>query len=611
MTSTQLKSEKLSLDAIHHFNGLCGSELLSQATQFLHKTFNSHSSMVIELDKMRYKAHNLSCASIEPSGLEPDYELHGTPCEQVGLMPQPYCLFTHHVAERFPTDGYLVENQIEAYLGIPISFSNGENYGILISTFTRPLEQYDNLVLTHQILAQMIAHDLECQQIAARSQSLVNQLRHEISHDNLTGLMNRNDLAEKLTALVQEDRHHFTLAFLDIDEFRSINDLYGHYLGDLVLKFVADAIKQAVPEEGYAFRIAADEFAFLTTAREPMKICQTILNKLAQDYIDQDRRLKISVSIGIAKYSGEKLNADQLLFNASLALKECKRNHNTRIRFYDNLLSNQYYRRTQIIEALRSELSKPIHQTELYVVVQPIVKKHQSNWDYFEILTRWNSSTLGVVTPLEFIEAAEQSGLIVEFGERILELACIAKQELEQGIDQKIRLSINCSADELTHSNRYLEHLLKTIKAYGFQADEFTIELTETVLLSKAAEVCSILTILRELGFKIALDDFGTGYSSLNYIHSYPIDCIKIDAAFVRNLLTNQTSESIVWLIIQLANQLKLDLVAEGVENQQALDKLYQMGCEQIQGYYFSRPDLPSVMIERWQKGTNVTQMAN
>ncbi|TQQ48367.1 GGDEF domain-containing protein [Vibrio cholerae] len=606
MTKTQLITEKLSLDSIHHFSQLCGLELLSQITQFLHRTFNSHSSMVIELDKMRYKAHNLSCASVEPSSLELYYELQGTPCEQVGLQRQPYCLFASKVAELFPNDAYLVENHIEAYLGIPIYFSTGENYGVLISTFTRQLDDFANLVLVHQILAQMIAHDLECKQMEVRSQSLINQLRHEISHDNLTGLMNRNDLAEKLTALVQEDRHHFTLAFLDIDEFRSINDLYGHYLGDLVLKFVADAIKQAVPEEGYAFRIAADEFAFLTTAREPMEICQTILNKLAQDYIAQDRRLKISVSIGITKYSGEKLNADQLLFNASLALKECKRNHNTRIRFYDNLLSNQYYRRTQIIEALRSELSKPIHQTELYVVVQPIVKKHQRYWDYFEILTRWNSSTLGVVTPLEFIEAAEQSGLIIEFGERILELACIAKQELEQGIGKKIRLSINCSADELTHSNRYLEHLLKTIKAYGFQADEFTIELTETVLLSKAAEVCSTLTILRELGFKIALDDFGTGYSSLNYIHSYPIDCIKIDAAFVRNLLTNQTSESIVWLIIQLANQLKLDLVAEGVENQQALDKLYQMGCEQIQGYYFSRPDLPSVMIKRWRKETNV-----
>ncbi|ENM3926958.1 TPA: EAL domain-containing protein [Vibrio cholerae] len=606
MTKTQLITEKLSLDSIHHFSQLCGLELLSQITQFLHRTFNSHSSMVIELDKMRYKAHNLSCASVEPSSLELYYELQGTPCEQVGLQRQPYCLFASKVAELFPNDAYLVENHIEAYLGIPIYFSTGENYGVLISTFTRQLDDFANLVLVHQILAQMIAHDLECKQMEVRSQSLINQLRHEISHDNLTGLMNRNDLAEKLTTLVQEDQHHFTLAFLDIDEFRSINDLYGHYLGDLVLKFVADAIKQAVPEEGYAFRIAADEFAFLTTAREPMEICQTILNKLAQDYIDQDRRLKISVSIGITKYSGEKLNADQLLFNASLALKECKRNHNTRIRFYDNLLSNQYYRRTQIIEALRSELSKPIHQTELYVVVQPIVKKHQRYWDYFEILTRWNSSTLGVVTPLEFIEAAEQSGLIIEFGERILELACIAKQELEQGISKKIRLSINCSADELTHSNRYLEHLLKTIKAYGFQADEFTIELTETVLLSKAAEVCSTLTILRELGFKIALDDFGTGYSSLNYIHSYPIDCIKIDAAFVRNLLTNQTSESIVWLIIQLANQLKLDLVAEGVENQQALDKLYQMGCEQIQGYYFSRPDLPSVMIKRWRKETNV-----
>ncbi|ENM5825142.1 putative bifunctional diguanylate cyclase/phosphodiesterase [Vibrio metoecus] len=607
MTNSQLVAEKLSLDAIHHFSMLCGPELLSQVTQFLHKTFNSHSSMVIELDKMRYKAHNLCCASIEPSSLEQHYELQGTPCEQVGLQQQPYCIFTNKVAELFPSDTYLVENNIEAYLGIPIYFSSGENYGVLISTFTRPLEDFANLVLIHQILAQMIAHDLECKQMAARSQSLVNQLRHEISHDNLTGLMNRNDLADKLDALIQRGQHHFTLAFLDIDEFRSINDLYGHFLGDAVLKFVASAIEQALPEEQHAFRIAADEFAFLTTDHEPMKICQTILNKLSQDYVDQDRRIKVSVSIGIAKYSGERLTADQILFNASLALEECKRNHNTHIRFYDTLLSNQYYRRTQIIDALRSELSKPIHQTELYVVVQPIVKRNQQKWDYFEILTRWKSSSLGFVTPLEFIEAAEQSGLIIELGERILELACIAKMELEHGLERKVHLSINCSADELTNSNRYLEHLLKSIQTYGFQPTEFTIELTETVLLSKAAEVCSVLTVLRELGFRIALDDFGTGYSSLNYIHSYPIDCIKIDAAFVRNLLTNQTSESIVWLIIQLANQLKLDLVAEGVENQQALDKLYQMGCEQIQGYYFSKPDLPSVMVERQLPSTQQT----
>ncbi|EEY99850.1 GGDEF family protein [Vibrio sp. RC586] len=605
MTSTQLIAEELSLDAIHHFNGLCGPELLTQITQFLHRTFNSHSSMIIELDKLRYRAQNLCCASLEPSSLDPYYELKGTPCEQVGIKKQPYCLYTSKVAELFPTDTYLVENRIEAYLGIPIYLSNGENYGVLLSTFTRPLEEMTHLVLIHQVLAQIIAHDLECKQIEARSQSLVNQLRHEISHDSLTGLMNRNDLAEKLSTFIQEGQQHFTLAFLDIDEFRSINDLYGHYIGDLVLKFVADAIAKAVPEEHLAFRIAADEFAFITTDREPMKVCQSILNLLAQDFVNQELQIKVSVSIGIAKYNGEKVTADQLLFNASLALKECKRNHNTKIRFYDTLLSNQYYRRTQIIDALRHELSKPFHQTELYVVAQPIVKRNQQDWRYFEILTRWKSSLLGFVSPIEFIEAAEQSGLIIELGEQILELACIAKSELEQGLGHKVRLSINCSADELTNSNRYLEYLLKTLNKYGYQPDEFTIELTETVLLSKAVEARSILTILRELGFKIALDDFGTGYSSLNYIHSYPIDCIKIDATFVHNLLTNQTAESVVWLIIQLANQLKLDLVAEGVENQQALDKLYQMGCEQIQGYYFSKPELPSKIVKQWQQKTS------
>lgn len=602
MSNTQQVAEKLSLDAIHHFNGLCGTELMAQITQFLHHSFGSHSTMVIAFDKIHYRAKNLFCASLEPTSLEPNFDLPGTPCEQISTQSRSYCLFTNNVATLFPTDTYLVENHIEAYLGIPICLSNGETYGVLSSTFTRPLNEFTHLVLVHQILAQIIAHDLDCAQVEARSQSLVNQLRHEISHDSLTGLMNRNDLAEKLNTFVQKGLSHFTLAFLDIDEFRSINDLYGHYLGDLVLKFVANAIANAVPEENLVFRIAADEFAFLTTDREPMKVCQNILNQLAQGFINQAQQIKISVSIGIAKYNGERVTADQLLFNASLALKECKRNHNTRIRFYDTLLSNQYYRRTQIIEALRHELDKPVHQTELYVVAQPIVEKSQQGWRYFEILTRWKSSSLGFVSPSEFIAAAEQSGLIVELGELLLELACIAKTELEQGLGHKVRLSINCSADELSNSNRYLEHLLKTLQKYGFQPDEFTIELTESILLSKAAEARSILTLLRELGFKIALDDFGTGYSSLNYIHNYPIDCIKIDATFVHNLLTNQTTESVVWLIIQLAHQLKLDLVAEGVENQQTLDKLYQMGCQQIQGYYFSKPEQPSKIVERWQQ---------
>lgn len=158
-------------------------------------------------------------------------------------------------------------------------------------------------------------------------------------------------------------------------------------------------------------------------------------------------------------------------------------------------------------------------------------------------------------------------------------------------------MGLNCSAHELNDSKRYLSHLVETIDRFGFLPYEFTIELTETVLLSQTNEVRIILDKLRKLGFTVALDDFGTGYSSLNYIHSYPIDCIKIDATFIRNMLCNKTSESVVWLIIQLAKQLEVDLVAEGVENEEALQKLYDMGCMQIQGYYFSRPERPDTIV--------------
>ncbi|ANS87974.1 Protein-glutamate O-methyltransferase [Vibrio scophthalmi] len=229
--------------------------------------------------------------------------------------------------------------------------------------------------------------------------------------------------------------------------------------------------------------------------------------------------------------------------------------------------------------------------------MQPIVSLNSPTWDYFEVLARWNSETLGVVSPMEFIEAAEQSGLIIELGERIVELACHAKWELEKGLGYKVRLSLNCSAHELSDSSRYMRHLTTTISRFHFEPREFTIELTETVLLSQTNEVRYILDKLRNQGFTIALDDFGTGYSSLNYIHSYPIDTIKIDATFIKNMLCNETAEHVVCLIVQLAQQLEVNLVAEGVESEDALQKLSDMGCTQIQGYYFSKPEIPLNII--------------
>lgn len=600
----------IDVDTIDKIVALDGQELLHQVTMVLHQKFGSQCTCIVELDKLNFFAQTLSFACQKQIQTPFCYSLAGTPCHEVSKSAQLFCLYSDNVAQNFPEDVFLAENGIQAYLGVPLRASNGENLGILLSTFTTPLNDMDEesksrLIYHHTFFANIIVHSLRAKWFSSRSESLVNQLSHEISHDALTGLLNRSRLSDMLEGYAESYHQPITLVYIDIDNFKSINNLYGNYIGDQVLKYVAMTIEEQQPEQNHAFRISGDEFAFITFSNDPITICQNIMLKLRSGYRDASHNIKIGASIGLACKSDSSVSADQLMLNTSLALKDCKQSPNHRIQSYDTHLSTQYYRRTLIIDALRKELDNINYdESEIYVVLQPIVTVGQDAWDYFETLARWESDTLGNISPMEFIEAAEQSGLIVELGERIVELACKAKYDLEQGLGYKVRLSLNCSAHELADSARYLHQLSHSLKKYDFQPNEFTIELTETVLLSQTNEVRFILDKLRSQGFTVALDDFGTGYSSLNYIHSYPIDAIKIDATFVRNILFNETAERVVNLIIQLAKQLKVNLIAEGVENESELQKLAQMGCNQIQGYYFSRPEKPVSLIQRYRESS-------
>jgi len=602
----QNKSSNLmiDIDTIKRIVALDGHELLHQVALLLHNSFNSQCTCIVELDKLNFFAQTVSYVCEKEIRSPFCYSLAGTPCHEVSKSNQLFCLYNENVAQAFPQDSFLVDNGIEAYLGVPLRTQGGDNLGILLSTFTDPVSQMDEkqrdeLIYYHTLFANIIVHGMRVKWLSARSESLVNQLSHEVTHDALTGLLNRSHLANMLESYSDNPSNPLTLVYLDIDNFKSINNLYGYYIGDQVIKFVAMAIESCLPEQSHAFRISGDEYAFITFSVDPFTICQNIIAKLHQGYHDSSHNIKISASIGLARKSSRSLSADQLMLNTSLALKDCKQSRNNQIQAYDTHLSAQYYRKTIVIDALRKELdNSDQEQSEIYVALQPIVSIGHNTWDYFETLARWNSKTLGAVSPMEFIEAAEQSGLIVELGERIVKLACRAKQKLEAGLGYKVRLSLNCSAHELADSARYMRHLSTTIQSYDYSPDEFTIELTETVLLSQTNEVRYILDKLREQGFTIALDDFGTGYSSLNYIHSYPIDTIKIDATFVRNILFNETAEHVVNLIIKLAKQLRVNLIAEGVENENELNKLTKMGCTQIQGYYYARPERPEELIE-------------
>ncbi|WP_391091764.1 EAL domain-containing protein [Vibrio sp. NH-UV-68] len=598
-TSIQMS---LNVETLNDILSLDGLKLLNKATHELRQSSGALCTCVIELDQFTAKSNLIASASDQTL----NRCLYATPISRtaytfVSQSNQQAIVCQSGACQQHSTESFILDNDIESYIAIPLKTQNGEILGILLSTYTHKLASRDieSLTYYHKLIANIVTHHLKAKWLTARADSLVDQLSYEVSHDNLTGLLNRSYLSDTLQRLNSENKQLFTLAYLDIDNFKTINDLYGNYIGDQIIKFVATTIKESIQDKHLACRIAADEFAFISRSRDPFAVCHEIIQRLDKGYQDNTHNIQFNVSIGLATNSDQIHSADQILNNASLALKDCKQTKHTNVQCYDTHLSAQYHRRALVIDTLRNELSRDISSSEIYVVAQPIVKRESDQWDYYEILARWQSKALGHVYPVEFIEAAEQSGLIVKLGERIIELACKAKFELEQGLGHRVSLSINCSANEFHNSNRYLQHLMNCLKDYDFSPQDFTIELTETVLLIRTNEVQQILSKLRLLGFKVALDDFGTGYSSLNYIHSYPIDCIKIDASFIRNMLSNETAERLVWLMVQLSQQLGVALVAEGVEDKVTLDKLYQMGCTWIQGYYFSRPEKPHQLIER------------
>ncbi|WP_243978541.1 putative bifunctional diguanylate cyclase/phosphodiesterase [Vibrio natriegens] len=591
---------QISFQKLDEILKLSGSALLNRVILDIHQQVNTHCTCIVEVAHLQHSAHTISVARNDKIEDHLEYPLSGSPCEEVVNDIGENIFFQDHVYRDVSEDKMFREIGIEAYLGLPLKTQNGDVLGILISTFTHLFSALEAQALLelHRFYANVIIHSLREKWVSERSDKLLNQLSYEVSHDNLTGLLNRSCLADTLETLTQQSSRPFNLAYLDIDNFKSINDINGNYIGDQIIKFTANAIQESLSSPENAFRVAGDEFAFITYDEDPVAVCQQILDIIEVGYIDKSNHISFTVSIGIARAANHSPKTDGLILNASLALKDCKKHRETRIQHYDTQLSALYHRQTQLIEVIRQQLKTSITDNhELYVVVQPIVDINADQWDYFEILSRWESDTLGNIAPSEFIEAAEQSGLIVELGERIIELACIAKQELESQLGHRVKLSINCSAYELVDSKRYINHLTSMIDKYQHSTCDFVIELTETVLLSLSGQEQMVLNSLRYLGFQVALDDFGTGYSSLNYIHNYPIDIIKIDATFVRNMLSNKTSEQVVLLIVQLSQLLNVNLIAEGVEDKNASDKLIEMGCNYIQGYFYAKPSRVSEML--------------
>ena len=413
------------------------------------------------------------------------------------------------------------------------------------------------------------------------------------AYDHLTGLHNRRTFQEQVTHHLQATSHHKPLCammYLDLDQFKTINDTLGHHVGDLLLRAVASRLRDTVRSSDIVARLGGDEFAILLTNLAHKDDLTLIANKLIAQIsepvqIDHDQTIRTSPSIGIAIFPRDGQDFESLCKNADTAMYESKRKGRSTHTYYDASLNPTGER----IPNLRQRLAEAIDNNELTLHFQPKVQLSDFSVAGFEALVRWQHPELGLIYPNDFIPQAEENGLIIELGEWVARECCRQQAAWRAEGEVCLPISINISALQLQREG--LPALMKNLlDEYSMSADMIELEITETVLLASQDIASKVLYELEALGFHISLDDFGSGYSSLSYIRTLPIHTIKIDKQFISGIHNSPQDNVLTNSIITLAHNLKMQVVAEGLETLEQLIHLKTSGCDLAQGYYFSRP---------------------
>ncbi len=418
------------------------------------------------------------------------------------------------------------------------------------------------------------------------------QVKFLAYYDALTGLPNRTlfrDRLSKALASARRRKEKVALQFLDLDRFKTINDSLGHSVGDLLLKEVAERLKKWAREQDTVARLGGDEFVVVLTALmdigDAAVAADRILKAMTPDCIVQGHLLSISCSLGISVFPDNGREPETLLKNADAAMYCAKEQGRNNFQFFTQEMNVQAVERMTLENSLRVALER----NELFLVYQPQMDIATGQITGAEALLRWQHPVLGLVPPDKFIPIAENSGLIIPIGEWVLKTACVqARQWQDEGLPA-IPVAVNVSAIQLRH-NRFLQVVEKVLDEAGLRSQYLELELTEGLLFSNADLTLSLLQELSEMGLKLSIDDFGTGYSSLSYLRHFPVCKLKIDRSFVQAMTVNSDDAAITSTIINMGKSLNLTVIAEGVENEEQMSFLRDHGCDEIQGYYFSRP---------------------
>lgn len=423
--------------------------------------------------------------------------------------------------------------------------------------------------------------------------------------DSLTGIQNRNTFLTQLDQIINEyvkNNKFGAIFFIDLDDFKKVNDSLGHDIGDKLLKCISKKINCILDDTDTLCRFGGDEFLLLKrdvkNKESAVKLAELLLNVFENDFILDGKQVFITCSVGISIFPSDGNNKNVILKNADTAMYKAKEKGKNRYEFYDEEMSKQLMRNMKIEKAMRNAIAKK----EFYLNYQPQVNIKTGDIVGVESLIRLKNDELGFVSPSEFIPISEENGLIIPIGDWVMETACIKNKEwISKGYGE-ICIAINISSVQI-HQSNFLDKIKNLVEKLAIPPKLIELEITESVLMQDIDESVKILKKLKEIGIRTSLDDFGTGYSSLNYLRMIPIDILKIDKSFVDDICYNRKQGAIVDGIIEMAHKLGMQVVAEGIETAEQLKVLKQKNCDIVQGYIFSKPLLDDDIEKLLQKG--------
>ncbi|MGO1058595.1 putative bifunctional diguanylate cyclase/phosphodiesterase [Planococcus sp. FY231025] len=454
----------------------------------------------------------------------------------------------------------------------------------------RLLEQYHGL---NEVLEQKIGQ--RTRELSSKNEQLteaMHQMQHMAYHDVLSGLPNRRLFLDKLTAAMAEARlysHKVAVVFVDLDRFKNINDTYGHEFGDLLLKGFSRKMAENLRKDDTVSRQGGDEFALIlnkiSEEEDIVPLIKRIQSVLEQPVTVNGQELDISMSIGVAIYPGDGATTEELMKHADIAMYHAKEHGRNNYQFFSEDMNATLTRKVQLENGLRNALANE----EFLLHYQPQVHGATGKVTGMETLIRWRTADGTLVSPAEFIPLAEETRLILPIGEWVLVNACRQAKNWHDEGHRHLKLAVNLSPLQFLDAS-LMEIVRGALEKTGFPASSLELEITEGVAVYDAEMAIARMEALRKLGIGIAIDDFGTGYSSMMYLKRFPVTNLKIAQPFVQDMETSPADKALVATMVSMAHSMGMSVIAEGVETLEQLESLRVLGCDEIQGYLFSRP---------------------